>query len=104
MNTTVQVNLSITTGNFMRTIFPSWVPFCNEFDMTQSFQIKTGIWGDSTTDKNDTSDTLEENDESGYKSNIASRQGGTDICFLLFIFMLIMLISVVVLWVIRYDL
>jgi len=36
------VKLSITTGKFMRTIFPSWFPMCNEFNMDQSFQIQAG--------------------------------------------------------------
>ena len=36
------VKLSISTGKFMRTIFPSWFPMTNEFNMDQSFVIRSG--------------------------------------------------------------
>lgn len=38
-----EVKLNITTGKFMRNIFPSWFPMCNEFNMYQSFQIQAAF-------------------------------------------------------------
>ena len=44
MNTYGTLELSITTGKFMRNIFPSWFPLCNEFKMDQSITFQTGEW------------------------------------------------------------
>jgi len=44
MNTYETLELSITTGKFMRNIFPSWFPLCNEFKMDQSITFQTGEW------------------------------------------------------------
>jgi hypothetical protein len=44
MNYFDKISLNITTGKFMRTIFPSWFPLCNEFNMDIEFIIQTGEW------------------------------------------------------------
>ena len=44
MNTYETLELSITSGKFMRNIFPSWFPLCNEFKMNQSITFQTGEW------------------------------------------------------------
>ncbi|MBS3778106.1 MAG: hypothetical protein KGY50_02295 [Candidatus Thermoplasmatota archaeon] len=43
-NTTASVSFSIKTGNFLRTIFPSWFPLCSEFNIDQDVFIQTGDW------------------------------------------------------------
>lgn len=43
-NTTERSSFSIKTGNFMRTLLPSWFPLCHEFNMDQDVFIQTGDW------------------------------------------------------------
>jgi hypothetical protein len=64
MNTTGTVELSLMTGKFMRTLafISDRSPLSKEFEMDQSFQIKTGIWEDDSIKQNDTDDN-----ESEYK-------------------------------------
>lgn len=44
MNTAATFTISITTGKFMRTMFPSWFPLCSEFNLDQEILIRTGEW------------------------------------------------------------
>jgi hypothetical protein len=44
MNTAATIGISITTGKYMRTIFPPWFPFCQEFNLDQEILIRTGEW------------------------------------------------------------
>ena len=44
MNTVATIAISITTGKLMRTMFPSWFPMCNEFNLDQDILIRTGEW------------------------------------------------------------
>ena len=43
-NTVGKISMGITTGRFMRTMFPSWFPLCNEFNLDQEFTIRTSDW------------------------------------------------------------
>ena len=44
MNSVATITIKITTGKFMRTMFPPWFPMCNEFNLDQEFVIRTGEW------------------------------------------------------------
>jgi len=91
MNTTGQVDLDITTGKFMRTMFPWFQGLGNEFDMGQSFQIQTGYW------------EIEEDDQNEIEDNggliDSSIEGGINICLILFIILVVIIALFVFLWV-----
>jgi hypothetical protein len=100
MNTTTQVNLSITTGRFMRTIFPL-SPLSKEFDMDQSFIVQTGIWEDGSKNQDNTNDTTNDDNKSKNHSNNIASQDGLNICCILFLFLSILIMLITMFWLVK---
>jgi hypothetical protein len=95
MNTTGQVDLDISTGKFMRTMFPWFPGLGNEFDNDQSFQIQTGYWEIEEENQN------EIEDKEGLNGEIidSSNEGGINFCLTLFLVLVVIIALFVFLWV-----
>ena len=97
MNTKGTIDLTITTGRFMRTIFPSWFPLCDEYTIEKSISIQTGQWLGTSQNHNELDNShIDDNEMQEQKRVDSSKPEELSVCFILVIIISIFIILVTV--------